>query len=326
MYSNNGAARNGESSGGEPFVAGTCSLSGVADVIRLFVLLAAALLMSVPSSAATTTATPASIAEVLVHAADGDTIRLAPGSYPAIDLRDRHWSPPVTVDATAAQVRAVHLAGVSGLTWRGGTFDGGDAERQGVSIQKADHLVIDGATMRHYSRVGIGIGSSSDLRIVNNVFSDMGSDGVDVALSRRIVLDHNRCVDTHPTDGAHPDCIQLWSRPSEPPTADIVITNNDATGATAGFTAFNHVRNGVDDGGFDRITIENNHAKVSAFHGVTVYGCRDCIIRHNRVETLPDPANPRVRAWIKAVNSSGAVLCDNKAEGGSADGGGRCRD
>ncbi len=297
-------------------------------MIRLVTLLALfpALLMPATLAAATATATPDSVAGVLAHAADGDTVHLAPGSYPVIDLRDRHWSSPVVVEATDAQLRAVHLSGVSGLTWRGGTFDGGDAERQGVSIQKSDHVVVDGATMHHYARVGIGVGSSSDLRIVNNVFSDMGSDGVDIALSRRIVLDHNRCVDSHPTDGAHPDCIQLWSRPSEPPTADITITNNEAIGDTQGFTAFNHVRDGVDDGGFDRITIEYNHAKVSAYHGVTVYSCRGCIIRHNRVETLPNPTNPRVHAWIKAMNSSGTVMCDNKAEGSVADGSGRCKD
>ena len=72
--------------------------------------------------------------------------------------------------------------------------------------------------------------------------------------------------------------------------------------------------------------IENNHAKVSTWHGVTVYSCRSCVIRHNRVETLPNPANPRMRAWVKVIDSDDAVLCDNKAEAGIAAGGGRCRE
>ncbi len=277
-----------------------------------------------PLSAAVTTATPDSIVAALDHASAGDTIRLAPGNYPVIEVRDRRWSPPVVVEASAAQLRTVHLNGVSGLTWRGGTFDGGGVERAGFGIGKSDHLEIDGATLRHYLRVGIGLGSVSDARIANNSFADMGSDGIDIALSRRIVVDHNRCVDSHPTDGAHPDCIQLWSRPSAPPTADITITNNEAIGDTQGFTAFNHVRDGVDDGGFDRLVIENNHAKVSTYHGVTVYACRGCTIRHNRVETLPGP-NPKVRAWIKVIGSDDAITCDNKADGGAA-GGGHCRD
>ncbi len=293
--------------------------------------LLAAILIGATPAAAVTSATPSTIEEVLEHAAPGDTIRLAPGDYAPIELRNRHWSPSLTIDSTAARLRAVRLTAVSGLTWRGGSFDGGSVERAGFGIQKSDHIEIDGATLRRYLRVGIGMGSTSDARIVNNVFTDMGSDGIDIALSRRVVADHNRCVDTHPTDGAHPDCIQLWSRPSEPPTADITITNNDATGDTQGFTAFNHARpdkagNMVDDGGFDRIRIENNHARVSTYHGVTVYSCRNCVIRHNRVETLPNPANPRIRAWVKVIDSDDAILCDNKAEAGFAAGGGRCRE
>lgn len=266
-----------------------------------------------PASAATVEATPATLAERLQRAAAGDTIHLAAGSYAAVELRDRHWSPPVTVDARAAQVRAVHLLAVSGLTWHGGTFDGGDVERGGFTAQKSDHLVVEAVEFRHYLRAGIGMGSSSDIRLSGNVFAAMGSDGIDIALSRRFVVDHNRCVDTHPTDGAHPDCVQLWSRPSEPPTADIVIADNDATGDTQGFTMFNHVRDGVDDGGFDRITVERNHARVSSYHGIAVYSCRDCIVRHNRVETLPNPLNPRIRSWVKVIGGT-VVNCDNVAE------------
>jgi len=301
-----------------------------APVLIIASLIVANLIVGAPVGAVTP-ASPGSLAAVLGRATAGETIRLQPGDYSAIDLRDRHWVPAITIDAAAARLRSVRLTSVSGLTWRGGVFDGDGVERSGFGIQKSDHIEIDGVTLRRYLRVGIGIGSTHDARIANNVFTDMGSDGIDIALSRRIVVDHNRCTGSQPTEGAHPDCIQLWSRPSEQPTADITIINNDATGDTQGFTAFNHSRPDatgkmVDDGGFDRITVENNHARVSTWHGVTVYSCRGCIVRHNRVETLPNPTNPRIRAWIKLVDSDDAVVCDNRADIGYAAGTGRCRD
>ncbi|MBV8973231.1 MAG: right-handed parallel beta-helix repeat-containing protein [Sphingomonadaceae bacterium] len=280
---------------------------------------AAALLAiaAAPVAARDLSATPATLAGAFDRAAGGDRIVLAPGSYDPLTLRHRRWSPAVTVEAGPATLRSVRLEDVSGLTWHGGSFDGGDAERFGIGVDVADHLTIDGVTLRHFTRVGIGLGSVSDARIVNNTITDSGSDGIDVALSRRIVLDHNRCADFHPTPGAHPDCIQMWSRPTVPPTADITISNNEAIGDMQGFTMFNHARpdktgRTVDDGGFDRVTIDNNTAKVTTWWGVGAYDCRACIVRHNRVETLPGAADPRIRAWIKLVRGD-ATTCDNRA-------------
>ncbi len=277
-------------------------------------------------AAAETVATPATLQSVLAAARPGATVVLAPGSYDIVSLRDRHWSPPITVDARQAELRGVQLLKVSGVTWRGGAFDGGDVERGGFNAHEGDHIVIDGATFRHFTRAGIGFGTISDARIVNNTITDSGSDGIDIALSRRIVVDHNRCVDFHPTPGAHPDCIQLWSRPTVPPTADITITNNEADGDMQGFTLFNHIRDGVDDGGFDRITIENNHARVKAYWGIGAYDCRNCVVRHNRVETISDPDKPRLHAWVKLIRGD-AVNCDNRARSLPDDvGHERCRD
>ena len=289
-----------------------------------------ALLLAAPVAAATV-ATPATFADLLDRAAPGDTIQLAAGSYDAIQLKDRHWSPPVTVDATAARLRGLRLSNVSGLTWHGGTFDGGDVERNGINVNVGDHLIVDGATFSHFVRNGVGLGTVSDARLTNNRFTDMGSDGIDIALSRRIVVDHNHCTDFHPTPGAHPDCVQLWSRPTQPPTADITITDNEAIGDMQGFTAFNGVHPDatgarVGDGGFDRIIVERNVARVSTYHGVTIDDCRHCIVRHNHAESLPNAVSPRVRAWIRVDRGEDTIDCDNHAVGGVTTGSGRCRD
>ena len=97
-----------------------------------------------------------------------------------------------------------------------------------------------------------------------------------------------------------------------------------------GFTAFNGSHpdaagGPVGDGGFDRITVEHNFARITTYHGVTLDDCRACVIRHNRAESLPNPTAPRARAWIKVNRSPDAVLCDNAAVDGFVMGGERCR-
>ena len=256
--------------------------------------------------AAETLATPSTFADILQKAKAGDNIRLAPGTYDRVSVRDRHWSPPVTVEAAVAQLSSARFDNVSGLTWHGGDFEGGDTVTDAMKFQLGDHIIVDGASFHHYTNVGIIIGQVTDARLTSNVFTDAGSDGIDVALSQRVVVDQNRCSDFHPTPGAHPDCIQLWSKPNFPPTADIVVSNNVAIGDMQGFTGF--------DGPYDRITIEHNFAKVTVYHGITLYDCRNCLVRHNRADSLPNPKYPNARAWIQVKGGTDIVNCDNRAK------------
>jgi parallel beta-helix repeat protein len=70
-----------------------------------------------------------------------------------------------------------------------------------------------------------------------------------------------------------------------------------------GFTAFNHVRNGVDDGGFDRLIIKDNVVNSSFTHGVAVMACRDCTITGNRASSTPGSK------WRTKVNIYDCVRC-----------------
>lgn len=292
---------------------------------------AASVLAACGGHAATTTATPETIDRVLAAARAGDTIVLAAGDYAPIRLRNQKWTAPVIVEAKAARLTAVGLRNVSNLTWRGGVFNGGDVERSGLGMENSDHIVVDGTAMSHFTRNGIGMGRSSDIRVVGNTFSNMGSDGIDVAMSRRVVVDGNSCLDFLPTVKAHPDCVQLWSRPSDPPVADVTITNTTAIGEMQGITMFNHVRpdkegKQVDDGGFDRITVTDNKLRIGQYHAITMQDCRNCVARNNVIETLPDRKNPRARAWLK-FNRSTVAACGNKVESfPDAPGTARCSD
>jgi len=140
----------------------------------------------------------------------------------------------------------------------------------------------------------------------------MRADGMDIALSREGVIEGNHCWGTVIRTDEHPDCIQMWSRPNAAPTSDMLIRKNRAEGDTQGISLFNHVRNGVDDGGFDRIVIEDNDVQVSASQAIAIYDGRASIVRNNHVRTLP---RARYRA---SINLRGEVeRCGNTVEGGA---------
>lgn len=236
------------------------------------------------SHAAMTTATPDTLARTLDRARAGDTIRLAPGSYARFEIKDKQWKPAITVEADAATMQRVALSKVSGLVWRGGTFDGEDTINTAIAAAFSDNITIDGTKLRRYRRNGIIVDRSSDIRLLNNAMTGMGSDGIQIALSRQIVIDRNSCSDFVVTPKAHPDCIQLWSRPTAAPVADVKITNNSIVGHMQGIGMFNHVRGGVDDGGFDRVTITGNDIRITFPNGIYTDECRDCVIRNNRID------------------------------------------
>jgi hypothetical protein len=105
----------------------------------------------------------------------------------------------------------------------------------------------------------------------------------------------------------------MWSRPTAPPVADVIIRRNRIEGDTQGIGLHNHVRDGVDDGGFDRILIEDNIINVSRTNAIDLANGRESIIRNNKVTTLP---GAKGRASIHAREGS-VTMCGNSVAAGA---------
>ncbi len=191
------------------------------------------------------------------------------------------------------------------------TKDGPFGEGYGVFVVAgSDVEVLNGRFLG--LKNGIVLSRVEGFKIAQNQFSAMRSDGINVAESQKGLIDGNICGATRIRDAEHPDCIQMWSRPTSPPTADIVIRGNRAEGMTQGIGLFNHVRDGVDDGGFDRITVEDNDLTVGFPQGISLNSGRASIVRNNRVRTLP---GSKYRASIST--GPGVLRCGNVVESGA---------
>jgi hypothetical protein len=102
-----------------------------------------------------------------------------------------------------------------------------------------------------------------------------------------------------------------------------VIRGNKILGATQGINGFNHIRNGVDDGGFDRLTIRDNDIQIQYSNAIAVQSGRDIQVMNNRIRTLDGALS---RASINLGRSPGAVRRGNIVEAGSGKPGDSDRD
>ena len=253
-------------------------------------LLAAALLFA-PATIAASKPIAATCDTLVASLAAGATIILT-GSCDRVVIPAKTYSPPVIVDASDATVHGLAVNHASGVTWIGGKVLGGTngivgrgASGYGVQIAGSQHVIVQRAVVSKWAR-GIVVTASMDFVLDRITMTGLRTDGIDIALSQRGKVTNNTCTDFAPTAGDHPDCVQMWSRP-EGITSDILIAGNRAIGQMQGFSGFNHIRNGVDDGGFDRIIIRDNEVQSTMSQGTGIGSCRSCVITGNRYITLP---------------------------------------
>jgi len=262
---------------------------------------------------------------LLARAAPGATVKLPAGDYGLVLVEDRAFERPITLDATGARFEGLTLRRVKGMAIRGAQVTG-SMDRNAILVRESQHVRLEGLTVRQ-ARKAIIVNLSSDVVLRDNKLEGLRSDGINVALSRRVLIEGNQCRAFTPIkaeydaagkrvrDGDHADCIQLWSRPEAAPVSDIIIRRNVADGDMQGIFLGNHVRKGVDDGGYDRITIEDNDLTVAYPQGIGLYDARNSVVRNNRVRTIAGsrmPSGKAIRANINVIRGSGNLVCGNR--------------
>ncbi len=307
------------------------------------------------------TATPETMAAVWPKVRGGDTLKMV-GVFKGMMRHGGDFSPSVTLDLTGAVIDSGGItkqalgwyARLSGVVFKGGELRGANPLR----IDGGKRLVFDGQTVTGDDLVqvdgnGIWLIGCEDIEVKNglfqnvrsgvvgdrcrkawvhdNGFSRMGTDGCQFGSSQDVTIEDNRFAGFMPPAGAHPDCVQLWSRATSPPCADIVIRRNKMQGRAQGVGMFNHTRSypagttladgrkltvaeRLNDGGFDRVLIEDNDICVAFPHGICVSEGRDVRILRNAVSTYPQPEG---RASINVSSCTGLIRSGNTVAPGA---------
>lgn len=283
--------------------------------------------------------TTLALASSIAGLAPGKTVVLPAGTHDPINISRVTFDPPATIDLGGSTVRGFNLRGVNGLIIRNGRVvarNGKYPERDhlggyAIMARSNKNLILRDLEITDAAK-GLIIGLSTGIKVHNVTFHNIRADGINVARSRQILIDGVSCYDFTPRpheydsngkkikEGDHPDCVQGWSRPSAAPQSDVVIRNVKARGRMQGIFFGNHVRNGVNDGGYDRIVVENNDIE-NAYgqHGITIGGARDTVVRNNRVATMKGiSAKAASNINIGGRDREDVTICGNIVEGRAA--------
>ncbi len=272
-------------------------------------------------------ATAAELLNALANATPGTTIELASGNYGDVVLNGFRFTEAVTLRSqdpkTPAIFENVFVKDSSHLTfdhidvhhvlaegepdWSGafrinssdhitirssaiyGTADGNHTnDGQGLLILDSSHIVLEGNTF-HDLKTGLAVGRSESVEIQNNHFSDIRSDGVQIASVRDVAVEGNSFTNFRPAYqlGDHPDMIQVWNDGSFGAMSGITIRDNTLTRGEGGdvqgilFQGATRQANGSLAAPTSQVLIEGNVIDGGTSQGIWVSNVDQAQISHN---------------------------------------------
>lgn len=266
---------------------------------------------------------PVGITQMVTEAKPGSVVKLPAGNYGPLVIAGKHFKAPVTLRANGSTIESIVIRDSSNIVIEGGTVRGGANVRYAIHVDGSRAVTVRGMTVTGAVR-GMVINRSESVGVYQNKFTGLRTDGVNIAESRKIVVEGNSCTNFNPImpvydatgklvkDGDHPDCIQAWSRATTAPVSDVIVRGNSMTGYMQGI----FFGNAGTHGGFDRITIQNNYLNISMPNGIYVSDGRVVDIRFNEVRTisgsrLKSGYGSWVKATIKALRPVQLVACGN---------------
>jgi nitrous oxidase accessory protein NosD len=283
--------------------------------------IAAGLISTTPAEART--ATPATLADAFAALQNGETLTLMPGDYGKVTMPRRRFTPTLIVDSSRATFTQLTIRNTSGVEIRGGRIVGPSSQAYGVAVDSARNVRVTGMRVTG-PRIGLTISRSTSVRVDQNVFDGVRSDGVNVTMASQVMIQNNVCRNFRPimpiyasngallVDGDHPDCVQGWSTPGAQRTDDITVTGNVGTGYMQGIFFRNPL-----GGRFRRLTVRDNTMVVSAWNGIVLQDVDGATVTNNVVRSVTGSRMLNfpfglIRAWIR-IQGKGLVVCDNQA-------------
>ena len=316
---------------------------------------------------------PTQLAAALTVASGGAVLMLSGGEYTI--PRSLKFATAVTLKsadpANPAKVKMLALNGTEGLTFDGIVFEyafkAGDPEHtamfevvsskrvtfnncqilgsgdaggigwgRGLYIFQSEDIVLNKTKLSKFHR-GLIVANSNRVKIVNNEFVAMRSDGMDIIQTNDILIENNYIHNFKSLVGSgdHPDAIQFWTTNCTKASTNIVIRGNNIDIGLGSYFQSIFMRNEEFDTGrqtfdvmaYENILIENNSIKAAHLHGITVGATKGMIVRNNTLIATPlstsDPVNVEELAifnaqhsvWIPRINTSpattGAVIEGN---------------
>ncbi|MEZ5654600.1 MAG: right-handed parallel beta-helix repeat-containing protein [Sphingobium sp.] len=274
-------------------------------------------------------------------ARDGDVIKLAPGTYSNILIKNASFNSGITITSADPNNPAVltdlTVRASSGLTFS--SLDLYNRYDQNLAFQfmGSSKLVLDNLNVygsgnsasamnaqlmiiRESSNIvvqnsdfgfgwhGLNLFNTTSANVVNNFFHDLRTDGVRGGGNSNLLIKGNAFTDFYPIGNDHPDAIQLWTTNTSGSAANITIEGNVVFRGNGGPTQGVFVR---DVGGslpFQNMVVTNNLIAGGIFNGIALSGVQNGYLTNNIVQGYTDQ-----RSGIQMQNSSNVIVSGNEA-------------
>jgi Ca2+-binding RTX toxin-like protein len=282
----------------------------------------------------------AGLTAALKAAQSGDVIKLAAGDYSAMTLTGLKYAGTVTVTS----LDPGNMAALNGLVLRDSQnlkfenlemkVDGAKADYpfqvygcSNITLNKLNvhgslddnetndiaALMIRNSTNVTLSnsefeqlRHGVAHLNSDNLKIVDNYFHDIRTDGVRGGGSSNVEVSGNYFTDFHPIEGDHADAIQFWTTNTTKSATNIVVRDNVVLRGDGEPIQGVFFRDQVGDLPFIGVKILNNLVVGGAYNGISANGAQNLTISGNTVAGLPDQSSR-----ILVVDGDGVSMTGN---------------
>lgn len=192
----------------------------------------------------------------------------------------------------------------------------------GISIN-GDRVHANNNILTNVS-MGITI-TGADCSAINNQIINFSADGMR-ALGKNILLEGNLIKNCYDIDDNHDDGIQSFNLNYED-YSNVVIRGNTIINFEDPNQPLRGPLQGIGcfDGPYNDWIIENNVIAIDHYHGISLYGAYNCMVRNNTVIDLTPDETPGP-AWIRITDhkdgtpSAGCVVANNVANTFSVDG------
>lgn len=274
---------------------------------------------------------------------DGSTIQLMAGYYPVVEIKGITTHGTITISSAdpnkPAVIGQVNVRASTGIKFKDLHFkarliDGwfpffvfnsdniifdnikvegkrasGIAVKEAAAmmIRASRHIEVKGSDFSQ-SRHGLELLEVEGIKITDNVFHDLQTDGVRGGGVSDALISGNIFTDYKPAERDHPDGIQLWSTNQKRPGRNIVIRDNLVVRGVGDPTQGIFIRDTRNQMPFENIEISGNMVIGGLYNGIAINGVIGAQITDNEVI-----AYPRSKSWIRIDNGRDVALENNRA-------------
>ncbi len=187
------------------------------------------------------------------------------------------------------------------------SVEGGESYTSGpLMIRSSRNITVSNSEIKHV-RYGISLLNNQGLSFVGNYFHDIRTDGIRGGGSSDVEIVDNLFSDFLPDSGDHPDAIQFWTSDIKTAASNISITDNLIVRGNGTPMQGVFMRDEVGTLPYQGVIIARNRVIGTMYHGIMVGNATIVKISDNRVTGMADQ-----KSWISVPTAT--TLTSNSAQ------------